>query len=647
MSRKSLILLLLTFLCVIAGALRLWYASSELHITRFEDERYSLENVRKIYFTGDLEPMSGFYPSPVFNLPQVWALKTSQWLHERTGKPIFDAMGENRRLKPTGFFLTRVYPAICGTLMLPLIFLIGRRLFSDQVGLIAALLMAFLPWCLHSSGYNKPDALLMMAVCLAMHTSLRAVEGGRPLDYALAGMSIALAMSAKLTGGLTAVPLIVGTLFCLRDPDRTRRVALLAFAGAVSAVTFVLTNPFWWAYLHFIRILQVDYAGRTAATPWEMPRRIVELHLDKLLFGPIFGALSLLAFGILVVLWLRERRAQEKTERQRLLSVLRAMMLAFPFAYTAAYMSQTNFFKPNNFLPVAPFTGLALAWLLHTAWVWSASRLSSGLRRPAMVLASLVLTGVFFVPGFRYVERSIVPTSYDVARHWLGQSMRPNVGRTVLRDAWQAPKPGWEGGRNPFHNGLSSLRSLDLVASSSFSELEVADGVVLRNDLPGRAPWIERLIAISPKTQQKSIEPKLFRIRGPAVTAVLNPWARRGKGNAAIEIIDDRSLLIQPPTLRPNEYWTVFAWLPTSMSDPTKPPRILLADSDFEPVNLSWASQKGHGHLYVSRRFPSLPEGETLRLVADESFGPGATKAKVEIHGWVRLPFREGAPEGG
>ena len=61
-------------------------------------------------------------------------------------------------------------------------------------------------------------------------------------------MAIALAMSGKLTGGLTAVPLIVGTAFFLNRPDRLRRMALLALAGVMSAVTFVLVNPFWWAY---------------------------------------------------------------------------------------------------------------------------------------------------------------------------------------------------------------------------------------------------------------------------------------------------------------------------------------------------------------------------------------------------------------
>ena len=41
------------------GALRVWYASAQPHINRFEDERYSLQNVRKIYHLGDLEPASG------------------------------------------------------------------------------------------------------------------------------------------------------------------------------------------------------------------------------------------------------------------------------------------------------------------------------------------------------------------------------------------------------------------------------------------------------------------------------------------------------------------------------------------------------------------------------------------------------------
>lgn len=90
--------------------------------------------------------------------------------------------------------------------------------------------------------------------------------------------------------------------------------------------------------------------------------------------GVVLGVLSLAAFGLLMAVWLREARVREKTEQQRLAWVMKAMVLAFPLAYTAAYMSQTSFFKPNNFLPVVPFTGLALAWLLNGVWSWSGTR---------------------------------------------------------------------------------------------------------------------------------------------------------------------------------------------------------------------------------------------------------------------------------
>ena len=74
----------LFLLVLAAGAgLRIWYASGELHMSRFEDERYSLRNVRSYLDTGSLKPSSAYYPSPVFNLPQALALE--QDLDHRKG----------------------------------------------------------------------------------------------------------------------------------------------------------------------------------------------------------------------------------------------------------------------------------------------------------------------------------------------------------------------------------------------------------------------------------------------------------------------------------------------------------------------------------------------------------------------------------
>lgn len=136
--RVGLVLALL--LIAVGAALRVWYASGELHIGRFEDEKYSLQNVRKIVGTlptgVDFEPVSGYYPSPVFNLPQALALEGSQRLAERLDKPSLRTYADGGVIQPTGFLLTRLFQTLYGVLTLWLAFLVGRRLSSTFAGLL-------------------------------------------------------------------------------------------------------------------------------------------------------------------------------------------------------------------------------------------------------------------------------------------------------------------------------------------------------------------------------------------------------------------------------------------------------------------------------------------------------------------------------
>ncbi|MEO1086522.1 MAG: glycosyltransferase family 39 protein, partial [Acidobacteriota bacterium] len=417
-------------------------------------------NVRKIYHLGDYEPASGYYPSPVFNAPQAWILRASQFAHGRTGIEALRAVGDDGRLAPTGFFLTRLYQALCGTATLLLVFLIGRRLSSPRVGLIAAGLLAFAPWMLHSSGYNKPDALLVFGACLSFWTALRALDRGGVTDYALAGAAIAVAMSAKLTGGLVAIPLTVGTLFFLGGAERIRRAGLLALAGATSALIFVILNPYWKAYLHFIQGLQRDYAGRTEASPFEIPIRIAEMHVDRLLFGSILGTVALLAAAALIIRCCAGV-ARRGADQGAIFNVRSwTALLSFPLIYTMAYAVQTSYFKANNFLPVVPITALALAAALDAGWRRLAHRLPPRSVPAVGGAAAAALALYITVPGYRYVERSVVPTTYDAARLWLQDGYDPAVARLVYRDRWTQPWPIWEG-RRQLHQGLSAEVPVD------------------------------------------------------------------------------------------------------------------------------------------------------------------------------------------
>ena len=122
------------------------------------------------------------------------------------------------------------------------------------------------------------------------------------------------------------------------------------------------------------------------------------------------------------------------------------MFVVFPPIYTMTYMIQTAYFKPNNFLPVVPYTCLALAWGLCEGYRFASARLPvlGGSRWPA-TLAVLVLAVLAIWPGLAYVYRSVTPTTRDQAVGFLASRLQPPTTRWVQMEEWQEPEPFWEG----------------------------------------------------------------------------------------------------------------------------------------------------------------------------------------------------------
>ena len=182
------ILALILLACL---GLRVWYASEALRIDRFMDERYSLENVRSIVTTGALEPVNHYYPYPFFNLPPAILLAGSERLSEWTGNPSFETMTQGG-YGAAAFLLIRLLQVAYGCLGVLLVFLVGREVFTREVGLLGALAVAWMPWHIHASGYFKPDVQLATMSMLAFYASLRAVERPAVRTYFLASVAVAV-----------------------------------------------------------------------------------------------------------------------------------------------------------------------------------------------------------------------------------------------------------------------------------------------------------------------------------------------------------------------------------------------------------------------------------------------------------------------
>lgn len=628
----------LALILLFGAGLRVWYALPDPHKGRFWDERYSFENVEKILETWSLEPARGYYPAPIQSWPQALAVAASEQLAELTGVEWLDAVDERGRFTSTAFILVRMLAVIYGTLCLAVVFLIGRRMFSRDIGFFAALALAATPWHIHVSSKFKPDALLVLTVLLAFYWSLGAIERGGWRDHFLAGLGVALAASAKLLGVLIAVPLTVGSLW-LAVRDR-RRLARLVFAGVASLVTFAILNPYGRSYLWYANSLQDDYAMRAewrGMTRASMPAEIGEYLFGFTVHGPFSGALA--ALGLLALLITAVRTGKLRPERR----VERAMLVVFPVFYSAAYIAATPYFKGNNLVPIVPFTSLAAVWLAVSLWEGIAARFR--LPHWSGGAAAALFAVVLALPGPIYNYRSLTPTTMDVALRFLRRGVGSAAGRVVFTEEIDLGMPLWDKAKPLARN--ASVIEVPRLHEIGEPRLARADGeVFLERRFGGaEAEFYRARIERVPEGRVRTIRPRRLRLRGPALVAIRHwrkpgtPWIELGLEPCAA---DDRICLVgtMPGEIQPSELVSLSVRIPAAVLGDHQPPSTIQVDG--RPVPLLTGLGGLRVELFLTERFPLPEAGARVRLESDAPRADGR-RVFVALRQWG--PKRS-APEG-
>ncbi len=610
--------LCLILILLFGAGLRVWYALPEPNQARFWDERYSLENVEEILRTWSLRPARGYYPAPIQSWPQALTLAASQRLGELTGVDALRTVNQRGRFTSTAYLLARSVSVVYGTLTLLVLYLLGRRLFSTGVGLAAALGLAATPWHIHVSGKFKPDALLVLTVLLGFYWSVRAIESGRRRDYALAGLGITMAASAKLLGVLVAVPLAVGTLW-LATRERAR-IGRLALAAATSVGTFFLLNPYGWSYLWYVRSLQDDYAKRaewSGMTRATMPEELGEYFFGPTVHGPLLGTLAILG---LVGLLIRAARPG-RLELGRLELERRAesgMLVVFPVVYAAAYLAATPYFKGNNLLPIVPFTMLAALWLVAMVWRGLTARLAPA-RRLTPVAAALLVVALA-APGWIYTYRSLTPTTLDVALRFMRRGVGSPDGRIVFVEEVEIGEPRWERWE-PF-GGTSVDLTVERLDRVDQRRLARADGEIFpEHRLQGdRAVFYRSRMERVSKGRLRRIRPRWFALRGPALV-VIRHW-RRGAGDW-LDVPMERcsageSLCITgqvPERIRSRALVSVSVRVPAGVVGEHPLPTAIRLGRRSVPLRIA---KKGRRVvLFLTERFPLARAAAEIRLETD------------------------------
>ena len=136
-----------------------------------------------------------------------------------------------------------------------MVFLLGRRLYGRNVGLLAAGLTALAVIHVQHSHFYRPETFTVLLTLASIWATLRMVEKRRLRDSVLLGVIVGLALAPKVNVLPILAPLALGYGYRILDeaeglwdeitPEMIARVAGQALAGALVALAvFFVTTPY-------------------------------------------------------------------------------------------------------------------------------------------------------------------------------------------------------------------------------------------------------------------------------------------------------------------------------------------------------------------------------------------------------------------
>ena len=218
----------------------------------------------------------------------------------------------------------------------------GRALFNERSGLLAAGIVAIAPLAERVSTELRNDETLVLLVLASVLSSVSLYRSEQSRWALIAGCLAGAATAVKYSGVFSLLPALVGIAVRPLTASSARRLALtLVGFGTVLAAT----NHYLWADVpNFMRQLSDQIAitgeGHWAATDnpaWVYTRTIAESGTG----WPLL---------ILATIWVVLALAGGRSGRW--------LLLAFPLAYLG-FMSQSPSQLPRWIYPMVPFVAVA------------------------------------------------------------------------------------------------------------------------------------------------------------------------------------------------------------------------------------------------------------------------------------------------
>lgn len=256
-TRRGTPALLLAALFIAALLPRLWALGWGLPYVEHSDEPAVMEVAVEMVQQGDPNPGMFLYPSlhfymlaAVIRLHAAWGM--AQGLYASLADlPVKTYLFTTA---PTLYLWTRALTAVLGAATVPLLYLLGQRMFGWREGLLAAAVLAVGAYHVEHSHFVTTDVPTGLWVTLALLGAWGAATRGRWSDYLLAGGATGLAAGTKYNAGVVGLALAVAAMIFVRDSAGTtgrfpwslarQQTLRLVAAGALAIAVFLATTPF-------------------------------------------------------------------------------------------------------------------------------------------------------------------------------------------------------------------------------------------------------------------------------------------------------------------------------------------------------------------------------------------------------------------
>lgn len=242
----------------LALALRCWAPGWGLPYVEHPDEPAVLETAVRMVQEGDANPGKFLYPSLHYYMLAAVVRAHAAW---GVARGLYASIGDLPAktylytTAPELYVWGRALTAVLGALTVPLLYLLGRRMFDWRVGLLAALALALSAYHVQHSHFITTDVPTGVWVTLLLLGAWSVATTGDWRGYLLAGVATGLAAGTKYNAGVIGLALgVAAAIYVVAAWREGKRSAVwrlaavhgarLLAAGALAILVFLLTTPF-------------------------------------------------------------------------------------------------------------------------------------------------------------------------------------------------------------------------------------------------------------------------------------------------------------------------------------------------------------------------------------------------------------------